>query len=110
MAKGFGGNMNNILQQAQAMQKKMMKAQEEMAVKEVTGSAGGSMVNVVVNGKQELLSVKIDQSLIEGDSIDLEMLQDLVTAAVNDGLNKSKEMVQEAMVGLTGGMNIPGMF
>jgi hypothetical protein len=107
MAKGFGG-MNQIMQQAQKMQKKMAKMQEELGVKEVTGSAGGNMINVIVNGKQEVLSIKIDPSIIkEGDQ---EMIQDLVTAAVNDGLNRSREMVSEAMGSITGGLNIPGMF
>ena len=106
MAKGFGG-MNQILQQAQAMQKKMAKIQEELATKEVTGSAGGNMVTVTVNGKQEIMSVKIDPSVV-GD--DLEMLQDLITAAVNDGMNRSREMASEAMSAVTGGMNIPGLF
>ena len=109
MAKGFGG-MNQILQQAQAMQKKMAKMQEEMAGKETTGTAGGNMVNVVVNGKQEILSVKIDPSLLEGEKPDLEMIEDLVVAAVNDGLNRSKEMIQDAMGDITGGLNIPGLF
>ena len=109
MPKGFGG-MNQIMQQAQAMQKKMAKMQEELAVKETDGSAGGSMVQVKVNGKQEVLSVVINPSLLEGDTPDIEMLQDLVTAAVNDGLTRSKKMMEEAMGGITGGMNIPGLF
>ena len=107
MAKGFG-QMNQIMQQAQMMQKKMAKIQEEVALREVTGSAGGNAISCVLNGKQEVLSMKIDASLLK-DS-DVEMLQDLVVAAVNDGLNKSRDMMQEAMGGLGAGLNIPGLF
>ena len=107
MPKGFGG-MQQIMQQAQAMQKKMAKIQEEMAQKEITGSAGGNMVTAVVNGKQELLSIKIDPQVLNDN--DVEMLQDLITAAVNDGLKRSRDMMNEAMGSITGGLNIPGMF
>ena len=107
MAKGFG-NMQGLMQQAQAMQKKLAKMQEEMAVKEITGTSGGNSVSVVVNGKQEVLSIKIDPSVLQAN--DVEMLQDLVLTAVNDALNRSRTMTEQAMSSITGGMNIPGLF
>lgn len=100
-------NMNQIMKQAQQFQSKMSKLQEELEEKTVEASAGGGMVNVVVNGKQELLSISIDPEVIDPE--DIEMLQDLVLAAVNDGLAKSREMVNQKMSELTGGMNIPGL-
>jgi nucleoid-associated protein EbfC len=100
-------NMNQIMKQAQQFQTKMSKLQEELEEKTVEASAGGGMVNVVVNGKQELLSISIDPEVIDPE--DIEMLQDLVLAAVNDGLSKSREMVNQKMSELTGGMNIPGL-
>lgn len=108
MPKGFGGGMQNMLQQAQAMQRKMAKMQEEMAQKQVTGTAGGSAVSVVVNGKQEVLSIKIDVELAKSGDVD--MLQDLVMTAVNDGLTRARDMMSEAMSQVTGGLNIPGLF
>lgn len=102
--KGLG----NIVKQAQQLQSQMAQLQEELAVRTVEGSSGGGMVRVVVNGKQELLSLVVEPEVI--DPQDAEMLQDLILAAVNDGLNRSREMVQTEMQKLTGGMNIPGMF
>ncbi|TYO98070.1 hypothetical protein EDC39_1086 [Geothermobacter ehrlichii] len=104
MAKGLG----NIMKQAQLMQKKMMRLQEELAEREVEASAGGGMVTAVVNGRQQLLSLTIDPGVVDAE--DVEMLQDLVLAAVNEALKKSQEMMQEEMGKLTGGLNIPGMF
>ncbi len=100
-------NMNQILKQAQQFQAKMAKLQEELGEKTVEASSGGGMVTVVVNGKQELLSIKIDPEVI--DSEDPEMLQDLILAAVNDGLAKAKNMVNEEMGKLTSAMNLPNL-
>ncbi len=102
-----GGGLGDIMKQAQKMQKDMMRIQEEMASKTVEASAGGGMVTVVVNGRQELLSITIEKDIV--DPADVEMLQDLVLAAVNEGLLKSQEMVKEEMLKITGGINIPGL-
>ena len=104
MAKGLG----NIMKQAQQMQAKMARVQQELEGREVEAAAGGGMVTARVNGKQQLLELKIEQAVVDPE--DVEMLQDLVIAAVNEGLKKSQEMVQEEMSKITGGMNIPGMF
>ena len=100
--------MGDLVRQAQIMQKKMAKMQEEMAKRTVDASSGGGMVTVRVNGSQEVLSVTIDPVAV--DPNDVEMLQDLVLAAVNEALKKSKDMVQAEMSQITGGINIPGMF
>jgi DNA-binding YbaB/EbfC family protein len=100
-------NLGNIMKQAQKMQAQIAKVQEELADKTVEASAGGGMVTVVVNGKQEVLSIKIEPEVI--DAQDKEMLQDLVVAAVNEGLRKSQEMVAEEMKKITGGLQIPGL-
>jgi nucleoid-associated protein EbfC len=100
-------NMGQIMKQAQQFQTKMAKLQEELGDKTVEASAGGGMVSVVVNGKQELLSIDIEKEVIDPE--DGEMLQDLVMAAVNDGLSKARDMMNEGMGALTKGMNIPGM-
>ena len=100
-------NLGNIMKQAQKMQAQIAKVQEELADKTVEASAGGGMVTVVVNGKQEVLSIKIEPEVI--DVQDAEMLQDLVVAAVNEGLRKSQEMVAEEMKKITGGLQIPGL-
>ena len=100
-------NLGNIMKQAQKMQAQIAKVQEELADKTVEASAGGGMVTVVVNGKQEVLSIKIEPEVI--DVQDTEMLQDLVVAAVNEGLRKSQEMVAEEMKKITGGLQIPGL-
>ena len=100
-------DMNNIMQQAQAMQEKMKKMQEEMAEAEVTGEAGAGMVKVVMNGRHDVRSVQIDPELM-GD--DREMLEDLVAAAVNDAVAKVSQQQQDKMGEVTGGMNIPPGF
>jgi hypothetical protein len=100
--------MNDLVRQAQLMQKKMAKLQEEMADKTVEATAGGGMVSVEVNGSQEITKIAIDKSVVDPE--DVEMLQDLVLAAVNEAVRKSKDMVQSEMSQITGGMNIPGMF
>ncbi len=99
--------MGNMLKQAQKLQGKMMKMQEELAGKTVEASAGGGMVKVVANGRQQLVSIAIDQEVVDPE--DVEMLQDLVIAAVNDALSRAQEMVNSEMGKLTGGLNIPGL-
>ncbi|UCD31900.1 MAG: YbaB/EbfC family nucleoid-associated protein [Desulfobacterales bacterium] len=99
--------MGKMMKQAQQLQAKMLKLQEEMASKTVETTAGGGMVKVVANGKQQLVSIQIEKEVVDPD--DVEMLQDLVLAAVNDALIKSHEMVAQEMSKLTGGMNIPGL-
>jgi nucleoid-associated protein EbfC len=100
-------NMGNLLKQAQQFQAKMAKLQEELGERTVEASAGGGMITVVANGKQEILSVNIDPEVI--DPNDREMLQDLILAAVNDALSKAKNMVQEEMGKLTHGLNLPNI-
>ena len=99
--------MANMMKQAQKLQSKMMKLQEEMSEKTVETASGGGMVKVVANGKQQIVSIEIEKEVIDPE--DVEMLQDLVLAAVNDALAKSQEMVASEMGKLTGGMNIPGL-
>ena len=99
--------MGNMMKQAQKLQKQMMKMQEELAERTVESAAGGGMVKVVANGKQQVLSIEIEKEVVDPD--DVEMLQDLVLAAVNDALQKSQEMATGEMGKLTGGMNIPGL-
>lgn len=99
--------MNDMIRQAQMMQKKMQQLQEEMATKTVEASSGGGMVTVVANGSQEVLNIAIDKTVV--DPNDVEMLQDLVLAAVNDALKKAKDMQQAEMSAITGGLKIPGM-
>lgn len=100
-------NFGSIMKQAQKMQAQIAKVQEELAQKTVEASAGGGMVMVVVNGKQEIVSIKIEPEVV--DAKDIEMLQDLVAAAVNEALRKSQEMVSEEMRKITGGLQIPGL-
>ena len=100
-------NMGNLLKKAQQLQEKMAKMQEELGEKIVETSAGGGMVTVVANGKQEIVSIKIDPEVV--DKEDIEMLEDLVLAAVNDALDQAKQMVSEEMTKLTGGVKIPGL-
>jgi hypothetical protein len=101
-------NMNKLMKQAQQMQARMAKMQEELEEKTVEATAGGGVVKVVVNGKQELLDIKIEPDAVDPE--DVEMLEDLILAAVNEGMRKVQEMVSAEMSKLTGGMNIPGMF
>jgi DNA-binding YbaB/EbfC family protein len=100
-------NMGKLMKQAQQLQTKMAKMQEELSEKTVEASAGGGMVVAIANGRQELISIHIEQEVIDPD--DAEMLQDLIMAAVNDALNRAKEMMNEEMGNLTKGMNIPGL-
>jgi DNA-binding YbaB/EbfC family protein len=100
-------NMGQMMKQAQKLQAKMLKMQDELGARTVETSSGGGMVTVVANGRQELVSISIEPDVVDPE--DIEMLQDLVLAAVNDALRKSQEMVQSEMGKLTGGMNIPGL-
>jgi len=100
-------NMNSMMKQAQKLQKKMLQAQQDLATKTVEASAGGGMVKVVANGAQKIESIVLEKEVVDPE--DVEMLQDLVLAAVNDALKKSQDMVSGEMSKLTGGMNIPGM-
>ncbi len=101
-------NLGNMMKQAQKLQSKMLEMQEELGNRTVTVQVGGGMVEVVANGRQEILSMRIDPEVVTPD--DTEMLQDLIMAAVNDALNRSREMVSDEMAKLTGGMKIPGLF
>jgi hypothetical protein len=100
-------NMNSMMKQAQKLQKKMLQAQQDLATKTVEASSGGGMVKVVANGAQKIESIVLEKEVVDPE--DVEMLQDLVLAAVNDALKKSQDMVSAEMGKLTGGMNIPGM-
>ncbi len=101
--------ISNLMKQAQQMQERVKKLQEEAGGKTIEASSGGGMVTVVANGRQEILSIKIDPSVV--DPSDLDMLQDLVTAAVNEALRKSQELMKEEMSKLTSGMGLPpGIF
>jgi nucleoid-associated protein EbfC len=99
--------MGDMMKQAQKLQAKMVKLQEELAEKTVETTAGGGMVKVIANGKQQIVSIKIEKEVVDPE--DVEMLQDLVLAAVNDALAKSQEMVSGEMSKLTGGLKIPGL-
>ena len=99
--------MGNLMKQAQKLQTKMLKLQEELADKTVETTSGGGMVKVVANGKQQVISIEIEKEVVDPDDVD--MLQDLILAAVNDALTKSQDMVSSEMSKLTGGMNVPGM-
>jgi DNA-binding YbaB/EbfC family protein len=99
--------MGQMVKQAQKLQAKMLKMQEELAERTVETSSGGGMIRVVANGKQQVVSILIEKEVVDPDEV--EMLQDLIIAAVNDALARSQEMVSKEMGKLTGGMNIPGL-
>lgn len=101
-------NISQMMKQAQKLQSKMMEVQAELGNRTVSAQAGGGMVEAVVNGRQELLSLRIDPEVATPD--DVEMLQDLITAAINEALNRAREMMAQEMSKLTGGMQIPGLF
>lgn len=106
---GFGGgNMNNLMKQAQKLQKEMEQAQKDLENKEFEASVGGGAVIVKANGKKEVISIKIKPEVVDSD--DVEMLEDLVLSAVNEVLKKADEESASSMGKLTGGMNIPGLF
>lgn len=102
------GNMNQLLKQAQKMQTDMQKMQEELESKELEISVGGGAVTVKVNGKKEVIDIKIKPEVVDPD--DIEMLQDLVLSAVNQALRSVDDMQSSQMGKITGGMNIPGLF
>lgn len=107
-ARGGGQpNMQQMLAQVQQMQEDMLAAQEELADEQVEATAGGGMVTVLVNGRQEVLSVRIDPEAVDPDDVD--MLQDLVVAGVNEALRKAKEIADERLGGATGGVDLGGM-
>lgn len=111
MAKGFpmgGGNMNNMMKQMQKLQKQMEDMQENLHKEEVEASVGGGVVKVVVNGQKELLKITIDEAVVDPD--DIETLQDLIIAAVNEGMRAAEEKAEGQMKKITGGLNLPGMF
>lgn len=111
MGKGFGGmpgNMKGIMDQAQKLQQQLQKVQAEAETHTAEGSAGGGMVKATVNGKNKLLALSIDAQVVNKD--DIEMLQDLVIAAVNEANEKAQENLKQEMSKITGGMNIPGLF
>jgi len=103
------GGLNNLMKQVGKMQENMEKLNQEMAILTVEGTAGGGMVKVTANGSQEIVSVKIDSEVLTDD---VEMVEDMIIAATNQALQKAKELYQEKMSGLTGGLmpNLPGGF
>ena len=101
------GGMGNLMKQAQQMQQRILKLQGELAQRTVEASVGGGMVTVAVNGKSEVLRIKIEPQVVDPD--DVEMLEDLVVAGVNEALRKAQDMVAEEMSKLTGGLKIPGL-
>lgn len=104
---GGAGNMQKQLQQMQAMQRQMEAAQAEIEEKEITTTSGGGAVSVTVNGKKEITNLTIDKEVVDPD--DVEMLQDLIVAAVNEGMRQMEELSSEEMGKITGGLNIPGL-
>ena len=102
---GMPGNMNNLMKQAQRMQRQMEESQKEMETREFTASAGGGAVEVTVSGKRELTKVVLAEEVVDPD--DIEMLQDLIIAATNEALRKVEEESQNSMSKLTGGMGLP---
>tara|TARA_B100000745_G_scaffold300029_1_gene252463 strand:+ start:254 stop:556 length:303 start_codon:yes stop_codon:yes gene_type:complete len=99
--------MNNLMKQAQKMQKRMLEIQEDLANRTVETTVGGGMVTAVANGQQELVSITISPDVV--DPNDVEMLEDLIVAAVNEARNKAQELMGDEMSKLTGGIKIPGM-
>ena len=114
MAKGFPkgmgsmGNMNQMIKQAQKMQEQMAKMQEEMETRTFTAEVGGGAVSATVSGKKELTEIKLKEEAVDPD--DVEMLQDLIIAAVNEAMRKAEKDSEAQMGALTGGLNIPGLF
>ncbi len=100
--------MNDMVRQAQILQRKIAKAQEDLAEKTVEATVGGGMVTVVSSGSQEIRAIKIDPAAV--DPNDVSMLEDLVLSAVNEALKQAKDMAESEMSALTGGMSIPGLF
>ena len=105
---GGPGNMQSMLKQAQKMQEDMAAMQSELESREYDVAAGGGVVNVKINGKKEILSVKIEPEVVDPD--DIETLEDLITAAVNEAIKKVESVSQDEMSKITGSMSLPGMF
>lgn len=103
---GMPGNMNNLMKQAQKMQKKMEQMQQDLDSQKVEASAGGGAVTAVVSGKKELVEVRLKEEVVDPD--DIEMLQDLIIASVNEALRKADELANQEMSKITGGLNLPG--
>ena len=101
-------NMGDLMKQAQQFQQQLSEIQQELGSKTVIGSAGGGMVTATFNGRSELIDVKVEPEVVNPDEV--QMLQDLILASINDGLVKAKQLGQSEMGKLTGGMNIPGLF
>ncbi|AGK99681.1 YbaB/EbfC family nucleoid-associated protein [Desulfoscipio gibsoniae] len=104
----MGGNMAKMMKQVQKMQADMAKMQEELGNRTVESTAGGGVVRVVANGRQEIVAVEIKPEVVDPE--DVEMLQDLVLTAVNEALKQAQDMMAKEMGKLTGGLNIPGLF
>ncbi|TKJ44901.1 YbaB/EbfC family nucleoid-associated protein [Candidatus Aerophobetes bacterium Ae_b3b] len=100
-------DVSKLLRQFQKIQGEMKKVQEELAKEEVNGSSGGGMVEVTINGKFEVVDVRIEKKLLKGD--DAEMLEDLILAAVNSAMSKVQELIKERLGQITGGLQLPGM-
>lgn len=105
---GMGGNMNNLIKQAQKFQQQMEEMQKELENKNFEATVGGGAVTVIANGKKQLIDIKISKDVVDPD--DIEMLQDLVLSACNEALKKAEEATANDMSKLTGGLNLPGMF
>jgi len=101
------GGLGNMMKQVQQMQAKMEEMQAQLEGQEVEGTSGGGMIKVIANGKQEIVSIEIDPEVVDKD--DVEMLQDLIVAAVNQAREKAQELQQQQMSELTGGLNLPGL-
>ena len=111
LPKGVGGgpsNMQGMIKQAQKMQEEMQKAQEELEAREYKAAAGGGAVEAVVSGKKKIISLSIKPEVVDPE--DIEMLQDLIISAINEGLRQVEDDSNEQMQKITGGMNIPGLF
>ncbi len=108
--KGMGGgnNMNNMMKQMQKLQQQMETMQADLDDRIVEATAGGGAIKAVVNGKKELVSIELDESIVDAD--DIEMLQDLIIVCVNQAMKNAEDMQNDEMSKLTGGMNIPGLF
>ncbi len=107
MGKGQMGNMGNMLKKVQEMQSQMGRLQKELENKVLNVSTGGGMVNITINGKQEILKIKIEKEVVNPN--DVEMLEDLILSGVNEAIRQSLKMVENEMQGLTKGFNIPGL-
>ena len=105
---GGMGNIGDLMKQAQRMQKDLSRVQDDLKERVVEGTAGGEMVKVLVNGASEIVAVKLAKEVVDPD--DLEMLEDLILAAANQGIKKSKELAQSEMGKVTGGLDLPGLF